>query len=92
MPEMILKVTTTKSTMSEHREALDSGLREQFPGGLMRSQWEGDTLHLSGPGAQGTITLDGDQLIGQAELTPPASLMRGLVEQKIETVLKKAAG
>ena len=91
MSEMILEQSTTKATMAEHREALDAALKEQFPGGLMRSQWEGDVLQLSGPGAQGTITLDGDRLVGKAELSPPASLMRGLVEEKIQTVLKKAA-
>ena len=90
MPEMILEERTEKPTMAEHREALDAALREQFPGGLMRSQWEGDILQLSGPGAHGTITLEGDRLVGKAELSPPASLMRGLVEEKIKAVLKKA--
>lgn len=89
---MILEVTTAKATMDEHREALNAALREQFPGGLMRSRWEGDVLQLSGPGAQGTITLEGDRLVGKAELSPPASLMKGLVEEKIQAVLKKAAG
>ncbi len=92
MAEMILEQPTTKSTMDEHREALETALREQFPGGLMRSQWEGDVLQLSGPGAQGTIALDGGRLVGRAELSPPASLMRGLVEEKIQAVLKKAVG
>lgn len=89
---MILEVTTTKPTMDEHREALNAALREQFPGGLMRSRWEGDVLQLSGPGAQGTITLEGGRLVGKAELSPPASLMKGLVEEKIQAVLEKAAG
>ena len=78
--------------MDELRPALDAALAEQFPGGMLRRQWEGDVLRLSGPGAKGTIVLAGGRLVGEAELTPPASLMRATIEQKIGAALSKAAG
>lgn len=52
----------------------------------------GDVLQLSGPGAKGSIVLDGGQIVGRAELGPPASMMRGLIEQKIGTAMREAAG
>jgi hypothetical protein len=48
-------------------------------------------LHLDGPGAKGTIGSSG-KLVGRADLTPPASLMRGMIEQKVGAALKDAAG
>ena len=77
--------------MAEIRPALDAFLQQEFPGGLLQRRWEGDTLHLSGPGAKGTVTLEANGLVGRAELAPPASLMRPMIEQKISGALKRAA-
>ena len=92
MNDLVLEVPTALPTMDELRPSLDAALGEQFPGGMLRRRWEGDVLHLTGPGAEGTVTLDGGRLVGRARLGPPASLMRGVIEQKIGTALKKAAG
>jgi hypothetical protein len=78
--------------MDELRPALDGALAEEFPGGMLKRQWDGDVLRLSGPGAKGTIALGDGVLVGEAELSPPASLMRATIEQKIGTALGRAAG
>jgi hypothetical protein len=82
----------TAKSLAELRPALDAALGEQFPGGMLKRQWDGDVLRLSGPGANGTVVLDAGLLVGEAELAPPASLMRGTIEQKIAAALAKAAG
>jgi hypothetical protein len=92
MSEIRLELPTEKSSMEEIRPSLDAALREQFPGGMMKSRWEADVLHLSGPGAEGTVRLAAGALVGEAKLRPPASLMRPVIEQKMNQVLKKAAG
>lgn len=92
MSELRIEAPTAKSSMAELRPALDAALAEQFPGGMLKRQWEGDVLRLSGPGAKGSIVLEPGRLVGEAELGPPASLMRGLIEQKIGAALVKAAG
>lgn len=91
MPPLEIVIPTTKTSMSEIRPALDSFLQQEFPGGLLQRRWEGDTLHLSGPGAKGTVTLEANGLVGRADLAPPASLMRPMIEQKISGALKRAA-
>jgi len=90
MSELTIKVETQKPSMEEIRPALDASLKESFPGGMLKWRWEGDVMHLSGPGAKATIVLDGGCLIGRAKLGPPASLMRPVIEQKISQAMKKA--
>ena len=82
----------TARPIEELREALNAAFLREFPGGLLQRRWEGDVLYLSGPGAKGTIVLQEGRLIGRAELTPPASLMRAMIEQKVGAALKDAAG
>ncbi len=90
--ELNLVFETPKATMDEHKAGLDAGLKEQFPGGLLKWSWTGDVLDLTGPGAVGTIVLEDGKLIGRADLKPPASLMKPMVEQKITAAMKKAIG
>jgi len=78
--------------MEELRPRLEKAFQEQFPGGMLQRKWNGDVLELSGPGAQGAIRLDGGRLVGEAQLSPPASLMKGIIEQKVSAALKKALG
>lgn len=92
MSELTVNVPTTKTHMDELRPTIDAALKESFPGGMLKWRWEGDVLHLSGPGASGTIVLEGGSLVGRATLGPPASLMRPVIEQKISHVMKKVAG
>jgi hypothetical protein len=92
MSELTITVETGRGSMEEIRAGLDSGLKEEFPGGMLKWRWEGDVMHLSGPGAKATIVLEeGGRLVGRAELGPPASLMRPVIEQKITRAMKKAA-
>lgn len=92
MSDLRLERPTAKTSMDELRPALDAALAEQFPGGMLKRRWEGDVLRLTGPGAEGSIVLAEGLLVGEAKLGPPASLMRGTIEQKIGTALAKAAG
>jgi hypothetical protein len=91
MSDLTIEVETAKSSMEEIRPALDAGLKEAFPGGMLKWNWEGDVMHLSGPGAKATIIFEGGRLVGRAKLGPPASLMKPVIEQKIASVMKKAA-
>jgi hypothetical protein len=91
MSELTIEVATARSSMEEVRAAMDAALRDAFPGGMLKWKWEGEVIHLSGPGAQGTIVLEGGRLVGRAKLGPPASLMRPVIEQKIRGVMQKAA-
>lgn len=92
MSDIRLEQPTAKTSIDEMRPALDAALAEQFPGGMLKRRWEGDVLRLTGPGAEGTIVLEPGRLVGEAALSPPASLMRGTIEQKIGAAMAKAAG
>jgi len=83
---------TSASSMAEARPQLDAALKEQFPGGMLQRRWEGDVLHLTGPGATGTVVYETGRLVGRAELKPPASLMRPVIEKKITAALDALAG
>ncbi len=89
MSDLTIEVVTTRSSMEEIRPAIDAGLKEAFPGGMLKWRWEGEVLHLSGPGAKGTVVLEDGRLVGRAHLGPPASLMRPIIEQKIRGVMLK---
>jgi Putative polyhydroxyalkanoic acid system protein (PHA_gran_rgn) len=91
MSDLMIEVETAKPSMEAIRPALDAGLKEAFPGGMLKWRWEGDVMHLSGPGAQATIVLEDGRLVGRAHLKPPASVMKPVIEQKISSVMKKAA-
>jgi hypothetical protein len=91
MADVLIEVPTAKGSIEELRPHLDAALGQQFPGGMLQRRWEGDVLVVWGPGAKGAITFEEGKLVGRAELGPPASLMKGLIEQKIAAVLKAAA-
>ena len=91
MSDLTIQVDTAKSSMEDIRPALDAGLKEAFPGGMLKWRWEGDVMHLSGPGASATIILENGRLVGRAHLKAPAVLMKPVIEQKIAAVMKKAA-
>lgn len=90
MSALTIEVPTAKSS-EELRQVLDAALKEEFPGGMLKWRWEGEVMQLWGPGAKGTILLEDGQLVGRAELGPPASLMRPVIEQKMTRVLRKVA-
>ena len=91
MSDLTIEMETSKSSMDEVRPSLDAALKEAFPGGMLKWHWEGDVMHLSGPGAKATIALEAGRLVGRAHLKPPASLMKPVIEQKIAAVMKKVA-
>jgi Putative polyhydroxyalkanoic acid system protein (PHA_gran_rgn) len=91
MSELTIAVETAHAAMEEIRTVLDGALKEAFPGGMLKWRWEGDVMHLSGPGATATIALEAGRLVGRADLKPPASIMRPVIEQKITQAMKKAA-
>lgn len=91
MSELKIEVPTTRSSMEEVRSVLDAALKDEFPGGMLKWSWEEDHLKLWGPGATATIVLEGGLLVGRAQLKPPASLMKPVIEQKISRVMQKVA-
>ncbi|MEA2692066.1 MAG: putative polyhydroxyalkanoic acid system protein gran rgn [Acidobacteriota bacterium] len=91
MSELTIEVETAKAAMAEIRPLLDAALKEEFPGGMLKWRWEGDVMHLTGPGASATIVHEAGRLVGRAQLKPPASLMRPVIEQKITKAMKKGA-
>jgi len=91
MSDLTIEVETAKPSMAEIRPVLDDLLKAEFPGGMLKWHWEGDVMHLSGPGAQATIILEGGRLVGRAHLKPPASIMKPVIEKKISAAMKKAA-
>ncbi|HEX2254835.1 MAG TPA: polyhydroxyalkanoic acid system family protein [Thermoanaerobaculia bacterium] len=92
MSELRIELPTSETEMEALRPRLDAALKKEFPGGMLQRRWDGDVLRLSGPGAEGSIVLEEGRLVGQAELKPPASLMRPMIEQKIAAAMKQAAG
>ncbi|MGH9360612.1 MAG: polyhydroxyalkanoic acid system family protein [Thermoanaerobaculia bacterium] len=91
MSSLTIVVDGVGRPIAELRPALDARLKEEFPGGMLKWTWDGDVMHLSGPGAKGTIFLEDGRLVGQAELGPPANLMRPVIEQKITRAMQRAA-
>jgi hypothetical protein len=90
MSDLTIEVPASARSMQELRPRLDELLKQEFPGGLLKWSWEGDVMHLSGPGAKATIMLEDDKLVGRAHLGPPASLMRPVIEKKITAAMQKA--
>lgn len=90
MSQITIEFDTTKSSMSEIRPILEAALQKQFPGGMLRRKWDGDVLVLSGPGASGSITFESGKLVGRADLKPPASMMRPVIEEKVTAAMQEA--
>lgn len=91
MSQIKITMDISYSSMEEVRPALDAALKKEFPGGMLQRRWDGDVLRLSGPGAQGTIVFADGQLVGEADLKPPASMMRPMIEQKIAAAMRTLA-
>jgi Putative polyhydroxyalkanoic acid system protein (PHA_gran_rgn) len=91
MSDLTIEVATAKNAMADIRPVLDAALQEEFPGGMLKWRWEGDVMHLSGPGATATIVHEEGRLVGRAQLKPPASLMKPVIEGKIKKAMQKGA-
>lgn len=91
MADLLIELEVDDDSMDAVRPRLDAALTKNFPGGMLQRRWDGDVLHLTGPGAKGTITYDGGKLIGRASLKPPASLMKTMIEEKISGAMRDVA-
>lgn len=91
MEEVRIAVPTNRREMAEMRPELDAALGDLVAPGWLTSRWEEDTLHLTGPGATATVCLEEGQLVGTAQLRPPASLMRSVIEEKVTRLLHRVA-
>ena len=92
MSDLTIEIETDEESMSVVRPRLDAELRNEFSGGLLKWNWKGDELELTGPGAQGVIRLRDGLLVGEATLRPPASAMKPVIRKKISEALRKVAG
>ena len=90
MNDLLIEVPTEYERLSDLREVLDRELAGLAPG-LLETHWEAETLHLTGPGAAGTLDLRGGQLVARARLAPPASLMRPMIETRMTRLLQSLA-
>ncbi|MGH8038873.1 MAG: polyhydroxyalkanoic acid system family protein [Stenotrophomonas sp.] len=70
-------------------EAMAAKLTEKFS---LETNWVGDALEFKGSGAKGLIALLPGQVHVTAELGFPVSMMKGMVENEIERVLKEKLG
>lgn len=91
MSDLEISVATRHPSMADARPHIEAAFTKHFPGGLLQRRWEGDTLVVFGPGASGTIVFENGKLIGRAQLKPPASLMRAVIEQKVGAALAEGA-
>ena len=90
MADLLIEVETDRGSLGEIRGDVDVALARHFPVDLLESRWEGDVLHITGPGAEGTMVFDAGTLRVQATLKPPASLLRTVIEHKIRAALAEA--
>jgi hypothetical protein len=90
MSKLSIEVETQATSMDDLRSALDAAFQAQFPGGMMKRQWNGDVLELIGPGATGSIQMQDGLLVGEASLKPPASMMKAMIEQKVGDAMRAA--
>jgi hypothetical protein len=89
--EIEIFVPTRRTSMSEARTELDAALASLFPGGLIKSHWEGETMHLTGPGAAATLNLEPNRFVGRGDLQPPASFMQETIVEKVTEALRRVA-
>lgn len=55
----------------------------------VETTWQGDTLHVKGPGVKGTVAVTNASVAIKLDLGLPASLMKGKIEEKIIRGLDK---
>ena len=92
MAELLIEVETGKATLDEIRGDVETTIGRHFPVDLLKTRWQDDVLHITGPGAQGTMVFDAGCLRVRATLKPPASLMRPVIEHKIRSAFEDAFG
>ncbi|MEM7350062.1 MAG: polyhydroxyalkanoic acid system family protein [Acidobacteriota bacterium] len=92
MTQLVIEVETGKTSLDEIRGEVDATVARHFPAELLKWRWEEDVLHITGPGAQGTMVFDAGRLRVEATLKPPASLMRPVIEHKIRSAFADAFG
>ncbi|MEM7588489.1 MAG: polyhydroxyalkanoic acid system family protein [Acidobacteriota bacterium] len=91
MAKIVIDAKTDSPSMGELRDGIEAAIDRHFPP-FMKRTWEGETLHLTGPGARGTMVLDSGVLKVRAKLKPPASMMRHVIEHKITAAFEEALG
>lgn len=77
--------------MSALRPMLDAAIADHFGDGFLRHRWEGDVLHLSGPGARGSLIWEAGRLKLRAELRPPASWAHRVIRRKLDAAFGDVA-
>ena len=73
----------------EVRPRLKTALAGELPVRL-EERWDGDSLHLSGAGARASIRVVDGHLRAEADLRPPASFFRGVIERELRHAMQRA--
>ena len=65
------------------------GMMERMKQMGVDTSWQGDTLNIKGPGVKGTVSVTASLVAVKLDLSMPASLMKGKIEDKIKAGLDK---
>ena len=87
MAEFLIEHPTSAESWEEVRPRLEAALRKNLDPGLLREQWQQETLRLIGFGVDAVIELEDGKLRARAALGPPASLFRAKIESAIRAAL-----
>ena len=91
MKRLDFELETGDADVGELRPILDRAIRDHFAEGFLHHEWRGDVLHLSGPGARGSIVHESGRLRLQARLGLPASLVHRTIRRKLEAAIADVA-
>ena len=90
MGELSIEAETGAASLDEVRADIDAALEKHLPGDLLTCRWNGDVLHISGPGARGMMVFDAGRLKVRGSLRPPAGLLQPVIEHKIKAAFAEA--
>ncbi len=65
------------------------GMMDKMKSMGVDATWQGDDLQLNGRGVKGTVKVGADRVVVNLDLSMPASLMKGKIEEKIRQGLDK---
>ena len=87
MKKIDLELEVGAAEIDDLRPVLAGAISNHFSEGVLRHQWDGDVLRLSGPGARGSLVYEGGRLKLEAKLKAPASWAHKVIRRKIDAAM-----